>query len=201
LLSRYIKRGIDSNGNVANYVETEQILRSKDGSLFSFVQIRGSIPLYWEQSDTWNLKPQIVPVKDASSHGPPLLNHLGAMYHDYIQTRGEARADMAIVNLIDKKGSQGSLGKCLSTVLCTISNSTISTATKTVVNETDRDSITKEYFQIPVGSADSRYKLGLILTRNCHNLTRIFTPGLVFSTFGLITTANVQEVKQVLSVS
>jgi phosphatidylinositol 4-phosphatase len=44
---RFTKRGIDENGYVANYVETEQILLFPDGKITSFVQIRGSIPVVW----------------------------------------------------------------------------------------------------------------------------------------------------------
>jgi hypothetical protein len=37
---RYIKRGIDLNGNVANYVETEQIISNDDtGDVSSFIQV------------------------------------------------------------------------------------------------------------------------------------------------------------------
>ncbi|CAF1112317.1 unnamed protein product [Adineta steineri] len=41
-------RGIDEDGNVANYVETEQIVRTNT-NLMSFVMIRGSVPFYWSQ--------------------------------------------------------------------------------------------------------------------------------------------------------
>ncbi|CAF1090830.1 unnamed protein product [Adineta ricciae] len=41
-------RGIDEDGNVANYVETEQILRI-GSNIMSFVMIRGSAPFYWSQ--------------------------------------------------------------------------------------------------------------------------------------------------------
>lgn len=38
------------DGKVANYVETEQILATAAGTHgASFVQVRGSIPLFWEQ--------------------------------------------------------------------------------------------------------------------------------------------------------
>jgi hypothetical protein len=40
------KRGIDENGNVANFVETEQIVII-DNSVFSFVQLRGTTPLFY----------------------------------------------------------------------------------------------------------------------------------------------------------
>jgi hypothetical protein len=47
--TRYNARGIDDEGNVANMVETEQIL-SYNKTLSSFVQIRGSVPVFWKQS-------------------------------------------------------------------------------------------------------------------------------------------------------
>jgi hypothetical protein len=47
--TRYRMRGIDENGFVANYVETEQRIFSKK-RWTSLVQTRGSIPLFWEQS-------------------------------------------------------------------------------------------------------------------------------------------------------
>ena len=56
---RYQRRGIDDEGHVANMVETEMIVRAKvedKVSLFSFVQIRGSIPLRWSQSP-YSMKP------------------------------------------------------------------------------------------------------------------------------------------------
>ena len=46
--ARFISRGIDDNSNVANYVETEIII-AYDRHLYSFLQIRGSIPLFWDQ--------------------------------------------------------------------------------------------------------------------------------------------------------
>lgn len=45
---RYFVRGIDDQGDVANFVETEQIV-IYSGNVCSFVQTRGSIPLYWSQ--------------------------------------------------------------------------------------------------------------------------------------------------------
>ncbi|QDS67482.1 hypothetical protein FKW77_001067 [Venturia effusa] len=51
--TRYNARGIDDEGNVANYVETETILWSPTGEVtgecFSYVQVRGSLPVFWEQ--------------------------------------------------------------------------------------------------------------------------------------------------------
>ena len=47
--TRYNCRGLDDEGNVANYVETEQILITGKHA-FSYLQIRGSVPLFWEQT-------------------------------------------------------------------------------------------------------------------------------------------------------
>lgn len=44
--TRYLARGLDDEGNVANFVETEQILVYRE-LIFSHVQIRGSVPLFW----------------------------------------------------------------------------------------------------------------------------------------------------------
>ncbi|EPX71597.1 inositol-polyphosphate 5-phosphatase [Schizosaccharomyces octosporus yFS286] len=46
--TRFLARGVDDDGNVANYVETETILDTPNYSV-SFVQVRGSIPIFWEQ--------------------------------------------------------------------------------------------------------------------------------------------------------
>jgi len=47
--TRFKTRGVDDNGHVANFVETEQLLVYPDGSKSSFIQIRGSIPVFWGQ--------------------------------------------------------------------------------------------------------------------------------------------------------
>jgi len=46
--TRFLSRGIDDDSNVANFVETE-IIVAYNQHFFSFNQIRGSIPLFWEQ--------------------------------------------------------------------------------------------------------------------------------------------------------
>lgn len=78
--TRYFRRGIDHEGHVANFNETEQILLVEDqttsevhpplGGTFaaklSFVQIRGSIPVYWAEVNTLMYKPdlQIMDLQD-----------------------------------------------------------------------------------------------------------------------------------------
>jgi phosphatidylinositol 4-phosphatase len=69
--TRYFRRGIDGEGHVANFNETEQILlveqsgsplNSSDSSytaVCSFVQIRGSVPLFWAEINTLRYKPDL----------------------------------------------------------------------------------------------------------------------------------------------
>ena len=64
--TRYLKRGINDDGNVANDVETEQILEEISIScsnfpiISSFVHIRGSVPIFWYQEQNSILpKPEI----------------------------------------------------------------------------------------------------------------------------------------------
>lgn len=70
--TRYFTRGIDSAGHVANFNETEQIillddpnneksgLGEPDSSVrLSFVQTRGSIPVYWAEINNLRYTPDI----------------------------------------------------------------------------------------------------------------------------------------------
>ncbi|EXJ96369.1 hypothetical protein A1O1_01495 [Capronia coronata CBS 617.96] len=50
--TRFNSRGVDDDGNVANFVETETVFWSNTGLCFSYVQIRGSIPIFWESSSS-----------------------------------------------------------------------------------------------------------------------------------------------------
>lgn len=73
--TRYFRRGIDEEGHVANFNETEQIVlydpidggpipvprQGEQGGKIqlSFVQIRGSIPLFWAEVNTLRYKPDL----------------------------------------------------------------------------------------------------------------------------------------------
>ncbi|MCJ1474688.1 inositol polyphosphate 5-phosphatase [Lambiella insularis] len=48
--TRFNARGIDDDGNVANFVETETIYWHPSELCFSYAQIRGSVPIFWEQA-------------------------------------------------------------------------------------------------------------------------------------------------------
>lgn len=46
--SRFNVRGTNDDGQVANFVETEQVI-ILDNEVTSYIQTRGSVPLFWEQ--------------------------------------------------------------------------------------------------------------------------------------------------------
>ena len=83
------------------------------------MKIRGSIPLFWSQPETWKLKPLIVPITDLSKHSIALKTHLLDLVKYYIykgfpffkndSVKDELPA-IIMINLIDKHGSQGKLG-------------------------------------------------------------------------------------------
>ncbi|KAG2691267.1 hypothetical protein I3843_08G002100 [Carya illinoinensis] len=64
--TRYLKRGVNDRGRVANDVETEQIVLDEEagsckGRMSSVVQMRGSIPLFWSQeASRFSPKPDII---------------------------------------------------------------------------------------------------------------------------------------------
>lgn len=45
---RFNVRGVNDEGHVANFVETEQVIYMDD-EITSYLQTRGSVPLFWEQ--------------------------------------------------------------------------------------------------------------------------------------------------------
>lgn len=97
--TRFNRRGIDEDGNVANFVETEQILESNQ-DLTSFVQIRGSIPVKWSQEADYRYKPAIK-IDESTS-----LNSLTRHFSELTEIYGR----VSVVSLIDKRGHEGKLG-------------------------------------------------------------------------------------------
>ncbi|CAG9764063.1 unnamed protein product [Ceutorhynchus assimilis] len=103
--TRWFRRGIDKSGNVANFVETEQIVESGEGDRASFVQIRGSIPLFWFQKPDLRYKPSIDidHSVDPQEHQNACLRHIESMAGVY--------GRQVMVDLVDQVGSEGRLEK------------------------------------------------------------------------------------------
>lgn len=112
---RYYSRGIDDMGHVSNYAETEQIWeeceavaadpsRPEEASrrIFSFQQIRGSIPIFWSQVPSLNYTPRIKMDERVRSESAYAL-HFARIVRKYKACH--------IVNLIDKKKIEQLLGK------------------------------------------------------------------------------------------
>lgn len=62
--TRYFTRGVDSKGHASNSNETEQIVvvprKGGEGEeVFSYVQTRGSVPVYWSQVNTLRYVPDL----------------------------------------------------------------------------------------------------------------------------------------------
>ncbi len=55
--TRFFVRGADADGHVGNFVETEQVVEHA-GAVASYVQTRGSMPMYWQQYPNIKYKPK-----------------------------------------------------------------------------------------------------------------------------------------------
>ncbi|GMR54348.1 hypothetical protein PMAYCL1PPCAC_24543 [Pristionchus mayeri] len=79
--ARYLRRGIDDDANVANFVETELLLNN-DGHHVSFVQVRGSIPFFWTQ-EGMRYRPPLAITKTLDESAPFFVRHLERLREDY----------------------------------------------------------------------------------------------------------------------
>lgn len=111
--TRYFRRGIDEDGHVANFNETEQIVlydpidggpipvprqgEQHGGIQLSYVQIRGSIPLFWAEVNTLRYKPDLQ-IMDLPSAPAALRSHLGELVQIY--------GSQTLVSLVDQKGHE-----------------------------------------------------------------------------------------------
>ncbi|KAK4688764.1 phosphatidylinositol 4-phosphatase, partial [Tremellales sp. Uapishka_1] len=109
--TRYFSRGIDAQGNTSNFNETEQIVlldplplngeqtgmrgRVDGKERLSFVQTRGSVPVFWAEVNNLRYKPdlQIMDIPETTS---AMRNHL----HRQI----ELYQSLILVNLVNQKG-------------------------------------------------------------------------------------------------
>ncbi|KAH8918711.1 hypothetical protein BT69DRAFT_1247299 [Atractiella rhizophila] len=118
--ARFLRRGVDAWGHVANFVETEQIV--SDPLLSSFivpnahdpvspgftahVQVRGSIPVQWSQENaSMNLKPPI-----SLGHIDPFYVAAGRHFNDIFERYG---APVIILNLVKSHERQPRESKLL----------------------------------------------------------------------------------------
>ncbi|PHH74230.1 hypothetical protein CDD82_5041 [Ophiocordyceps australis] len=82
--TRFNSRGIDDDGHVANFVESETTFWSPVGVLFSYAQVRGSVPVFWEQTAELLPGRQKITITRSSEGTQPVLNkHFEELEHIY----------------------------------------------------------------------------------------------------------------------
>ena len=107
--TRFFRRGCDSTGNVANFVETEQIVEYGD-VISSFVQTRGSMPMFWSQIPNLMYMPK--PTLDMVDSTSAFVSHI----RDQVQTYG----GQTLVNLINHQKDEGLLQTKLQSLCQTV---------------------------------------------------------------------------------
>ena len=121
--TRYFTRGIDDQGHVANFNETEQIVILNDGAggmggfaggggmqngkvgntngydvqVMSYVQTRGSVPVYWAEINTLKYVPKLQ-VRSAETAVDAARRH----FDEQIKIYG----DNFLINLVNQKGRE-----------------------------------------------------------------------------------------------
>ena len=103
---RFLIRGADKNGNVANFIEIEELLISKHSdytTINSYIQIRGSIPMIWTQEPNMTRNPKIEINNNPEENYNSFSSHIKELLNKY--------DSIHCINLIDKKKDQFKIGK------------------------------------------------------------------------------------------
>lgn len=116
--TRYLTRGVDENGNASNFNETEQIAIIGDSTgglggfdqasisgsrgsekvqILSYVQTRGSVPVFWSEINNLSYTPKLV-VRGVDAAIPAAKAH----FDEQIRLYG----DNYLVNLVNQKGRE-----------------------------------------------------------------------------------------------
>lgn len=118
--TRYFSRGIDDEGHVSNYNETEQVVvfndsgagmsgftggnnmqthktENREMQIMSYVQTRGSVPVYWAEINTLSYTPKLQ-IRGVDSATPAAAAH----FEEQVRIYGENY----LVNLVNQKGRE-----------------------------------------------------------------------------------------------
>ena len=153
--TRYFTRGIDEQGHVSNYNETEQIILLNDNTTglggfaggggmqngkvgggkevqtMSYVQTRGSVPVYWAEVNTLHYTPKLV-VRGVDS----ALLAAKAHFDEQIRLYG----DNYLVNLVNQKGREKQVKEAYEAMVKLLVSSSSETPAQ--------DDITNEKFRV-----------------------------------------------------
>ncbi|XP_069395605.1 synaptojanin-1 isoform X6 [Paralichthys olivaceus] len=100
--TRFNVRGTNDDGQVANFVETEQVI-FLDDKVSSFIQIRGSIPLFWEQPGIQVGSHRVKLSRGFEANAPAFERHFSALRRLY--------GKQVIINLLGSKEGEHMLSK------------------------------------------------------------------------------------------
>ncbi|XP_038254835.1 synaptojanin-1 isoform X3 [Dermochelys coriacea] len=100
--TRFNVRGTNDDGHVANFVETEQVI-FLDDSVSSFIQIRGSVPLFWEQPGLQVGSHRVRMSRGFEANAPAFDRHFRTLKNVY--------GKQIIVNLLGAKEGEHMLSK------------------------------------------------------------------------------------------
>nr|KAJ3421395.1 inositol polyphosphate 5-phosphatase [Polyrhizophydium stewartii] len=98
--TRFNARGINDDGHVSNFVETEFLI-SNNAFRASFLQIRGSVPVFWEQTGIQ------VSHKITLSRGPESTQHAAQKHFEELVRQYSA---VQVVNLLGQSPASGEYG-------------------------------------------------------------------------------------------
>jgi phosphatidylinositol 4-phosphatase len=99
--TRFFSRGIDAQGNVSNFNETEQMLLipgTTGQKWASYVQTRGSIPVHWAEVMDLKYKPKLRIFGTVDKSIEPARKH----FEEQVAVYGEN----ILVNLVNQKGHE-----------------------------------------------------------------------------------------------
>ncbi|CAB4027321.1 synaptojanin-1-like isoform X2, partial [Paramuricea clavata] len=100
--TRFNVRGVNDDGHVANFVETEQVI-VLDDCVASFVQTRGSVPVFWEQPGIQVGSHKVKLSRGFEASSPSFEKHISALKGLY--------GDQLLVNLLGSKEGESYLTK------------------------------------------------------------------------------------------
>nr|XP_036881864.1 synaptojanin-2 [Manis javanica] len=106
--ARFYTRGVNDDGHVSNFVETEQTIYMDDG-VSSFVQIRGSVPLFWEQPGLQVGSHHLRLNRGLEANAPAFDRHMVLLKEQY--------GKQVVVNLLRSRGGEEVLNRAFKKLL------------------------------------------------------------------------------------
>ncbi|KAF2192131.1 hypothetical protein K469DRAFT_653393 [Zopfia rhizophila CBS 207.26] len=178
--TRYFSRGIDENGNVSNFNETEQTIilndhasgglggfasnqngsvgghAGKEVQVLAYVQTRGSVPVYWAEVNTLKYIPKLQ-IRGVESAVNAAKKHFGEQIRLY--------GDNWLINLVNQKGRELRVKEAYEQMV----NILVSSPSEKV----EADTVTSEKFHVvePHGTQTSYDRLHYIYF-DFHNETK-----------------------------